>query len=78
MVTQAIPPARVKQETPDYRLDIDGWEFAVTRMPIINCKKGCYGRGWTGRHEQTGRPIVCKCVGYWELFHEPKGGTEKE
>jgi len=64
----------------DYRLNIKGWGFKVHRMPNPNCKNsGCYGRGWIGRDSITSQPMLCKCVGRWELIHEPEdGGTEDE
>ena len=74
-----IIPAQVKRETPDYRLTIEGWEYAVTKMPDMNCKhRNCYGRGWTGADSKTRQPMLCKCVGYWELLHEPKGGETED
>ena len=74
-----IIPTKPKPETPDYRLNIKGWEYAVTKMPDVNCKRGsCYGRGWTGKQKMTGQPLICACVGYWELLHEPKGGGTED
>ena len=75
------PPAQIKSKTPDCRLKIadmeyDGdWEYAVTNMPKANCKRNsCYGRGYTGFNKITKQPIMCSCIGYWELLHEPLGG----
>ncbi len=73
-----IMPVRT-MDTPEYRLDIDGWEYAVTRMPDIKCKyQSCYGRGWTGRQKHTGQPVMCSCVGSWELLNKPKGGIKDD
>ncbi len=74
-MVETIIPAVPKRETPDYRLTVEGWEHAVTQMPDIKCKRqSCYGRGWIGKQKKTDQPILCSCVGYWELLHEPKGG----
>lgn len=70
----------IKQDIPlDYRLRIEGWKYAIERMPESNCKaKNCHGRGWIGRQSHTQQPLLCKCVGHWELLHEPGGGGIKD
>ena len=79
MVNAPIIPAKQVLDTPDYRLTIEDWEYAVTKMPDVNCKRGsCYGRGWTGKQKMTGQPLMCACVGYWELLHEPEGGGTED
>lgn len=54
---------------PDYR-NVNPWTVireAATAMGIIvndpkpNCKK-CHGRGYTGRHADTGEPVPCSCI----------------
>lgn len=69
------PPLKIERDVPlDYRLNIDGWEYAVEKMPDSKCRKNCYGRGWVGKQSITEQPILCSCIGHWNLLHEPGGG----
>jgi hypothetical protein len=77
-MARPIPPPKsgIKGVTPDYRLTIEGWEYAVARMPKKKCKHtGCHGRGYAGIHGTTKQPILCQCVGYWELLNVPEATT---
>ena len=35
--------------------------------PKPNCKR-CFGRGWTGKHADSGEPIPCTCILPSETF----------
>lgn len=72
-------PARMEEEPLDYRLEKNGWVYAVKQMPDPKCKRtNCYGRGFTGTNVVNDQPIPCKCVGRWRLLHEPMGGGEED
>ena len=50
--------------------DMDPWTIiveaaraigATINKPKENCKK-CHGRGYIGRHADSGEPIACSCI----------------
>lgn len=57
------------EKKPDYR-GLDPWMIIVEsaramgiklNRPKENCKH-CHGRGYIGRHADSGEPIACKCI----------------
>lgn len=69
----------IEEKPLDYRLNINGWDYAIEQMPEPKCKHtNCCGRGYAGVNIITGQPIPCKCVGRWELLHEPDGGGAED
>jgi len=74
------PPKFKKRLTVVDRTSSNGpWIYAVEHDPNPNCKHlGCNGRGYTGRHLIVRYPIMCRCVGGYNLLHEPGGGGSED
>lgn len=71
------------EKQPNYK-DVDPWILIVEsaramgikiNRPKENCKH-CHGRGYIGRHADTGEPIACNCIFPKETYDREIGNVQ--
>lgn len=71
------------EKKPDYR-GLDPWMIIVEsaramgiklNRPKENCKH-CHGRGYIGRHADSGEPIACNCIFPKETYDREIGNVQ--